>query len=61
MDHLITEFSFGNVPHHEAELNMRLFADKVLPTVQRDAAFRVGRVGTTRATDNNAERMFAPA
>jgi alkanesulfonate monooxygenase SsuD/methylene tetrahydromethanopterin reductase-like flavin-dependent oxidoreductase (luciferase family) len=60
MDHLITEFSFGNVPHHEAELNMRLFADKVMPVVQRDPAFRVGRVGNTRRATSE-EAVFAPA
>ena len=40
MDHLVTEFSFGSMPHHLAELNMRLFAEKVMPVLQRDAAFR---------------------
>ena len=39
LDHLVTEFSFGGMPHEEAELNMRLFADKVLPVLQRDTAF----------------------
>ena len=48
LDHLITEFSFGGMPHEEAELGMRLFADKVLPVLQRDTSFappasRVGR------------------
>ena len=39
LDHLVTEFSFGAMPHEEAEHNMRLFADKVLPILQRDPAF----------------------
>ena len=39
LDHLITEFSFGGMPHEEAELGMRLFADKVLPVLQRDTSF----------------------
>ncbi len=39
MDHLVTEFSFGGLPHHKAELSMRLFADKVLPVLQTDEAF----------------------
>src|SRR5207244_1788205 len=39
MDHLVAEFSFGGLPHEEAEVNMRLFADKVLPALQRDPAF----------------------
>lgn len=61
MDHLITEFSFGNIPHHLAENSMRLFAREVMPTVQRDAAFRVGRVGSVAAGGGAGERMFAPA
>ena len=39
LDHLVTEFSFGGMPHEEAELNMRLFADRVMPVLQRDLAF----------------------
>src|SRR5437763_10619277 len=42
LDHLVTEFSFGAMPHEEAELNMRLFADKVMPILQRDPAFAGG-------------------
>ncbi len=61
MDHLVTEFSFGSMPHHLAELNMRLFAEKVMPVLQRDAAFQ-GEidpfVGKSEASD---ERLFAPA
>ncbi len=61
MDHLVTEFSFGSMPHHLAELNMRLFAEKVMPVLQRDAAFQ-GEInpfeGKSEASD---ERLFAPA
>lgn len=61
MDHFVTEFSFGSMPHHLAELNMRLFADKVVPVLQRDAAFQ-GEIdpfeGKSSASD---ERLFAPA
>ncbi len=39
LDHLVTEFSFGGMPHEDAELNMRLFADRVMPVLQRDPAF----------------------
>jgi alkanesulfonate monooxygenase SsuD/methylene tetrahydromethanopterin reductase-like flavin-dependent oxidoreductase (luciferase family) len=39
VDHLVTEFGFGGMPHDQAELNMRLFADRVIPTLQRDRAF----------------------
>ena len=39
---VIAEFSFGGLPHDEAELNMRLFADRVMPVLQRDPIFRGG-------------------
>ena len=63
LDHLVTEYSFGAMPHEEAEVNMRLFADRVLPTLQRDPAF----VGTgvpqpaTPTAEAAKERLFAPA
>src|SRR5438132_14115047 len=61
MDHLVTEFSFGGLPHEEAELNMRLFADKVLPILQRDPAFAGGMVPVAVAPSAEKERLFAPA
>jgi alkanesulfonate monooxygenase SsuD/methylene tetrahydromethanopterin reductase-like flavin-dependent oxidoreductase (luciferase family) len=61
MDHLITEFSFGNIPHHLSENSMRLFARDVMPVVQRDPAFKVGRVGSTRLRTKTDESVFAPA
>src|SRR5438132_1170241 len=39
VDHLVTEFGYGGMPHEQSELNMRLFADRVVPSLQRDAAF----------------------
>jgi alkanesulfonate monooxygenase SsuD/methylene tetrahydromethanopterin reductase-like flavin-dependent oxidoreductase (luciferase family) len=38
-DHLVTEFSFGGIPHADAERNMRLFAERVVPVLQQDSAF----------------------
>src|SRR5215467_3776355 len=64
LDHLVTEFSFGAMPHEEAELNMRLFADKVLPILQRDPAFRGGeapQLGTILPDAVATQRVFAPA
>ncbi|MBV8779483.1 MAG: LLM class flavin-dependent oxidoreductase [Alphaproteobacteria bacterium] len=63
MDHLVTEFSFGGLPHEEAEINMRRFADRVLPTLQRDPAFAAGEIASrTILPDAVAkERLFAPA
>ncbi len=39
LDHLVTEFGYGGMPHEDAEINMRLFADRVMPILQRDPAF----------------------
>ena len=61
MDHLVTEFSFGSMPHYQAELNMRLFADKVLPVLQRDAAFQGEIEPAPIEQREEKERVFAPA
>jgi alkanesulfonate monooxygenase SsuD/methylene tetrahydromethanopterin reductase-like flavin-dependent oxidoreductase (luciferase family) len=65
LDHLVTEFAFGGMPHEEAELNMRLFADRVMPVLQRDPAFAgpaAGTLGETPAAPGpHAEGVFAPA
>lgn len=60
LDHLVTEFSFGGLPHHEAELSMRLFADKVLPVLQRDTLFAVAPP-TEGDRQESGEGVFAPA
>lgn len=61
MDHLVTEFSFGSMPHHLAELNMRLFADRVLPVLQRDAAFSAPVEPPAQNLSEDQDRLFAPA
>ena len=64
LDHLVTEFAFGGMPHEESELNMRLFADRVMPVLQRDPAFRAPAscaTETTPAAGQRAEGVFAPA
>jgi alkanesulfonate monooxygenase SsuD/methylene tetrahydromethanopterin reductase-like flavin-dependent oxidoreductase (luciferase family) len=60
-DHLVTEFSFGGLPHEEAEVNMRLFADRVMPVLQRDPAFAGGGAPELPAPSAEKERLFAPA
>ena len=60
-DHLVTEFSFGGMPHEEAEVNMRLFADRVMPVLQRDPAFAGGAAPELPAPSAEKERLFAPA
>ena len=61
-DHVVTEFSFGGIPHDEAERNMRLFASQVLPVLQHDAAFATPPA-PTMATLQAATKsdLFAPA
>jgi alkanesulfonate monooxygenase SsuD/methylene tetrahydromethanopterin reductase-like flavin-dependent oxidoreductase (luciferase family) len=62
-DHLVTEFAFGAMPHEEAELNMRLFADRVMPRLQRDPAFAAPQIEEAfpTASSGEKERLFAPA
>jgi alkanesulfonate monooxygenase SsuD/methylene tetrahydromethanopterin reductase-like flavin-dependent oxidoreductase (luciferase family) len=63
VDHLVTEFAFGGMPHEQAELNMRLFADRVMPVLQRDRAF-AGPANGSRASVAGVEGtsgIFAPA
>src|SRR6266849_9403503 len=63
LDHLVTAYSFGAMPHEEAEINMRLFADRVLPILQRDPAFAGGGApgaGVMLPDAVAQERLFAP-
>jgi alkanesulfonate monooxygenase SsuD/methylene tetrahydromethanopterin reductase-like flavin-dependent oxidoreductase (luciferase family) len=60
-DHLVTEYSFGAMPHEEAEINMRLFADRVLPMLQRDPAFAGGGAPALPQLTGAKENLFAPA
>jgi alkanesulfonate monooxygenase SsuD/methylene tetrahydromethanopterin reductase-like flavin-dependent oxidoreductase (luciferase family) len=62
LDHLVTEFSFGGMPHEEAEVNMRLFADRVMPVLQRDRAFATPvAVGAASPAEVRPGGVFAPA
>jgi alkanesulfonate monooxygenase SsuD/methylene tetrahydromethanopterin reductase-like flavin-dependent oxidoreductase (luciferase family) len=62
LDHLITEFAFGGMPHEESEVNMRLFADRVMPVLQRDPAFASARSSAgVAAAGQPREGVFAPA
>ena len=60
----MTEFGFGGMPHEQAELSMRLFADRVVPVLQRDPAFSDPVAIAAGGTDAPADRpsgVFAPA
>ncbi len=57
-DHIISDFSYGGMPHEDGELNMRLFADRVVPILQRDALFAAP---PEKRTTTAQEDVFAPA
>jgi alkanesulfonate monooxygenase SsuD/methylene tetrahydromethanopterin reductase-like flavin-dependent oxidoreductase (luciferase family) len=59
-DHMVCDFSYGGMPHEDGELNMRLFADRVMPTVQHDAAFR-GPVTLPALKGKQDDDVFVPA
>jgi alkanesulfonate monooxygenase SsuD/methylene tetrahydromethanopterin reductase-like flavin-dependent oxidoreductase (luciferase family) len=64
LDHLVTEFGYGGMPHEQAELNMRLFADRVVPVLQRDRAFAIALADASGGGANPAvpgAAVFAPA
>jgi alkanesulfonate monooxygenase SsuD/methylene tetrahydromethanopterin reductase-like flavin-dependent oxidoreductase (luciferase family) len=64
LDHLVTEFGYGGMPHEQAELNMRLFADRVVPVLQRDRAFAIAPADATGGGANPAvpgASVFVPA
>jgi alkanesulfonate monooxygenase SsuD/methylene tetrahydromethanopterin reductase-like flavin-dependent oxidoreductase (luciferase family) len=65
LDHLVTELAFGGMPQEEAELNMRLFAERVMPVLQRDPAFAQPAAGKSPGAPADsgpvAEGIFAPA
>ncbi len=61
LDHLVTEFSFGGIPHTEAEKNMRLFAERVLPRLQQDPAFAAPAPARIAPAAAKGSDLFAPA
>jgi alkanesulfonate monooxygenase SsuD/methylene tetrahydromethanopterin reductase-like flavin-dependent oxidoreductase (luciferase family) len=59
-DHVVCDFSYGRMPPDQAELNMRHFAQTVMPVMQRDAAFAGPAVFSERRRKPH-EDVFAPA
>lgn len=59
-DHVVCDFSFGRMPPDQAELNMRRFAESVMPVMQRDAAF-TGPVAVPKLVGKPKDDVFAPA
>lgn len=59
-DHIVCDFSYGGMPHEDGELNMRLFADRVMPVLQRDSAF-TGPIEIPATPKSAEEDVFAPA
>ena len=46
MEHIGFTFSFGGMPRAEVERSMRLFADRVLPVLHHDPAFKTSEILT---------------
>ncbi len=63
LDHLVTEFGYGGMPHEEAQGNMRLFAERVMPVLQRDRAFTASANGGAASAPavEGSSGIFAPA
>ncbi len=61
LDHLVCEFGYGGLPHHEAEMNMRLFADKVRPVLQNDPHFAAEPDIITSLPELKEAGVFVPA
>ena len=63
LDHLVTEFGYGGMPHEEAQGNMRLFADRVMPVLQRDRAFAppINDAAAAAPSAEGSSGIFAPA
>ena len=59
-DHIVCDFSYGGMPHEMGELNMRLFATEVMPTLQHDSAFK-GPVELPDLKGPQKDDIFAPA
>ncbi|MCS6926909.1 MAG: LLM class flavin-dependent oxidoreductase [Candidatus Binatia bacterium] len=43
LEHMIATFAFGGLPYPKLERSFRLFAEHILPVLQRDAAFQLPR------------------
>ncbi len=61
VDHLATEFGYGAMPHEQAELNMRLFAERVMPVLQRDPAFTRVETPVGAGASSTTPGVFVPA
>ncbi len=60
-DHVVTEFSFGGIPHDDTGKNMRLFASQVLPVLQHDSAFAAPPAPAMAQRGATKTDLFAPA
>jgi len=68
LDHMVTEFGYGGMPHEEAEQNMRLFASEVMPVLQHDSRFTVTEddvwgenAWANQPEEQRSQNIFVPA
>jgi len=59
-DHVVCDFSYGRMPPAQAELNMRHFAERVLPVMQHDSAFADPAVAPEHPSKQR-DNVFVPA
>jgi len=46
LEHLVGTFAFGGLPYAKLERSFKLFAEKVLPVLQNDPAFKLPKEQT---------------
>ena len=61
MEHLVCEFSYGGLPHEEAEQNLRLFSERVKPVLQSDPLFTKPAKIVTELPAAQDVGVFVPA
>ena len=61
MNHMISEFGYGGMPLHEAERNLRTYADRVLPIVRNDTAFANAPSSAREPHAPQANDVYLPA
>ena len=68
LDHVVTEFGYGGMPHEEAEQNMRFFASEVMPVLQHDSRFTLTEddvwgenAWANQPEEKRSQNIFVPA
>jgi hypothetical protein len=54
LEHMIGTFAFGGLPYPKLERSFKLFAEKVLPVLQNDPAFKLPKEQARYAAEASA-------